>query len=389
VAAGFFIWMIAWGTQQSYSVFFKPLSDEFGWSHAETVMAYSILSLVQAFAGIFMGWLTDKLGPRKVVTIFGSFLGIAYLLMSHMDTLWQFQVYYALIAAIGLSTATIPMMATIARWFTNRRGLMSALVQTGSGLGGVILAPVSGWLIIGYGWRSAYLIIGIVALLITTLAGLTLRRDPKIKDQLTEESSTSKSQSAQPASKGIALSEALYTKQFWIVAGLFFSFGFCRSSFLPHIAAHVQHLGFSLTEGANIVAVLTLSSILGRFWLGRMGNKSAFIISFAVTTVALIWGIFAGDLWGLFLFGVIFGVGWGAQAVLRFIITADAFGTTSIGLIMGVLVFSEAIAAAIGSYLSGLLFDMTGSYQPAFWVSIPVSLSGIILATLIKPLKTA
>jgi MFS family permease len=391
VAAGFFIWLIAWGTQNSYAVFFTPLSDEFGWSHAETVLAYSTLSIVLAFSGIFMGWLTDRLGPRKVVTIFGSFLGIAYLLMSHMNNLWQFEVYYALFAAIGLSTATIPIMATIARWFTQKRGLMSAIVQTGTGLGGFILAPFSGWLIISYGWRLAYTVIGVIALVIFIIAGLTLKRNPSAKEQLKNEvsetsSSTVKKQNTGTIGKGISLREAMHTSQFWIVAGVFFSFGFCRSGFIPHLASHAQELGFSLTDGAQVVAILTISSIAGRFWLGRMGSKKAFIISFAVTTVSLIWALFTADLWGLYLFSVIFGIGWGAQAVLRFTISADTFGLASIGLIMGVLVFPEAIAAAIGSYLSGYLFDITGSYQLAFGVGIPISIAGIILAATLKPI---
>jgi len=95
-AAGFAIWLIGWGTYTPcFSVFFKPLLAEFGWSRAETSLAYSLSFLVQAGLAIMMGWLTDRLGPRIVMTVLGSFLGVSYLLMSQVSALWQFQINYA------------------------------------------------------------------------------------------------------------------------------------------------------------------------------------------------------------------------------------------------------------------------------------------------------
>ena len=96
---------------------------------------------------IVTGWLTDRLGPRLVVTIFGSFLGISYLLMSQVNALWQFYFNYGVLAAIGMSVTATPIMATVARWFVRRRGLMTGIVQAGLGIGGLIIAPLTGWLI--------------------------------------------------------------------------------------------------------------------------------------------------------------------------------------------------------------------------------------------------
>ena len=124
VGACFSIWLIAWGAQSTFGIFYLPVMNEFGWTRADTVLAYSLASIVISFMGIVLGWLTDKLGPRLVVTIFGSFLGIAYLLLSRVSSLLQFQIYYALVASIGLSTATTPIMSTIARWFRDKIGLM-------------------------------------------------------------------------------------------------------------------------------------------------------------------------------------------------------------------------------------------------------------------------
>ena len=100
---------------------------------------------------------------------------------------------------------------------------------------------------------------------------------------------------------GLSLREAVRTSQFWMIAGLYFSFGFCRTTFLVHMAAHVQDLGFSLSDGANVLVVIMAASIIGRIGMGRVadmiGSRPAFMISFTAIAVSLIWGLIAVDLW--------------------------------------------------------------------------------------------
>jgi MFS transporter, OFA family, oxalate/formate antiporter len=393
--AGFAIWLIGWGTYSpGFSVFFKPLLAEFGWSRAETSLAYSLSFLVQAGLGIVMGWLTDRLGPRIVMTLLGSFLGVSYLLMSQVSNLWQFQINYALVGGIGISTLSVPVMVTVARWFIKKRGLMLGIVQAGNGVGGFIFPPLAGWLILSYGWRSAYAIFGIIALAGIMIAGFFLKRDPRDMGQLPDGESRSVSLPARHSNPGfkevgVSLRETIRTRQFWMIAGIYCSFGFCRSTFLAHMPAHVQDMGFSLADGANILAVITGSSMFSRIGMGRVadriGNRKAFMISFAVTTISLLWGLAAHDLWELYLFSFVFGVGWGNQAVLRFSLTSELFGIASLGLVMGILGVAESVAATFGSYFAGCIFDVLGSYQLVFWLGVGISSMGILLAWLLRP----
>lgn len=395
VAAGFVLFMVTFGISQSFGVFFRPLLDEFGWSRAETASAYAIIAVVQAAVSVVMGWLTDRLGPKKVISIFGSCIGIAYLLLSQINELWQFRLLYALVG-VGTSTTLIPVMTTVSRWFAKKRGLMTGLVQSGVGIGGLIFAPLTGWLITTYGWRSSYSILGIIGLVITVATGLLIKRDPRNVGQLpdgvtrietpAEKIPVGKRPAESTQAKGLSGLQALHTSQFWVISAIFFSFGFCRSTFLPHIAAHVQDLGFSLADGANVVAALTVSSIPGRFWVGWLSSKSAFMLAFGITTLALAWGMMTGDLWGLYLFSIAFGLGWGAQAVLRFTTTAETFGLASLGLILGIFGLAEAAASAFGSYIAGYVFDIFGSYQIAFILGIAFSIAGVILAWRLTPL---
>ncbi|MBN2061530.1 MAG: MFS transporter [Deltaproteobacteria bacterium] len=395
-AAGFWIWFILYGAYCTFGVFFVPVSAEFGWSRADTSLALSLNGLISGLLSLIMGLLTDKLGPRIVVIFFGSFSGIAYLLLSHTTTLWQFILYHALFSSIGISTVSIPIMATVSRWFIKRRGLMSGIVQSGLSIGGFIILPVTGWIITGYGWRTAYVALGIFTLAGTALSGLFLRRDPQsmglFPDNARAKSDPGNKKSAAeltPAS--LSVRQIFFTSQFWVLAGLYFSFGFCRSTFITHIAPHVQDLGFTLAQGANVLAIINLSSILGRIAMGRcgdvMGIRKAMMISYTATVVDILWGLYTRSLWGLYCYAVIFGFGWGAQAVLRFPATVEAFGLHSTGFIMGILgVFENVVAASVGIWIGGYIFDSVGNYWPIYWTGLVISIVAVILASMVKPL---
>ncbi len=393
--AGFWVWFIGFGIYGTFSVFFVPISTEFGWTRADTALASSLCGLMMGLLALIMGWLTDRLGPRFVVTFFGSFMGIAFLLLSRTTELWQFTLNHALISAIGISTASVPIMATVSRWFNKRRGFISGLVQSGVGVGGFIICPLTGWLITNYGWRAAYALLGIIALVGIIASGLFLRRDPRDMglqpDGAGEGSAVpAKNSGSQPVAPVFNLKEAFFSDQFWVLAGLYFVFGFCRSTFTIHIAPHVQDLGFTLAQAANVVAIINVASIFGRIIMGRaadvMGIRGAMMISYAATMVDMIWGLYARSLWGLNLYAGIFGFGWGAQAVLRFPATAEAFGLRSAGLVMGIMgIFENVIAAAIGVWFAGYLFDFMGNYRPVYWTGLGIATAGLILASMVKP----
>ena len=396
-AAGFIVWMIGFGISNTFGIFYKPMLTEFGWARADTVFAYSLGILISAALSIITGWLTDKLGPRIIVTIFGSFLGISCLLMSQVDALWQFYLTYGVLTAVGMSVTATPIMATVARWFVRRRGLMTGIVQAGLGIGGLIIVPLTGWLIFNFGWRTAYWVLGIIAILGFVISGLFMKRDPQDMGQYPDGLAEPTDPTIIPnqhksLNDDIVLRKIIVTRRFWIIAALYAIFGFCRSTFLAHFAAHMQDVGFSLTEASNVIAFLMVSSIAGRVGMGRAadatGNKIAFMMSYAATAFSLIWVLFVGELWGFYLFAFIFGLGWGGQAVLRFSSTAEAFGLVSLGFIMGILNLGEAFAAALGSYGAGLVFDILGHYRPVFWAGVVLSILGVILAGFLRPPKS-
>lgn len=393
-AAGFTTWFVGWGAYAlCFGVFFKPLLAEFHWTRAEISMVYSISLFIQATLGITTGWLTDRLGPRIVVTVFGSFLGWSFLLTSQISNLWQFILSYAVVGGIGASILNIPIMATVTRWFVIRRGLMTGIVQAGAGIGGFFLAPFSGWLIINYGWRTAAIIMGCFTATLMVLAGLFLIRDPGDIGQSPDGFMTDTS-SQRPLRNNTAhfssppLRTYLRTAPFWMLTGIFASFGYIRSTLTAHTAAHVQDFGHSLADGANVLALISMASVIGRIGMGRLadiiGNRRTLIISYTVLTLVIVWLMTSANLWQFYAFGMIYGFGWGALAVLRFAVTAQVFGLASVGFIMGILGFSESVAATFSSYFGGLMFDLSGDYTTAFGICLAVSCLGLFLSWRLK-----
>lgn len=394
-AACFATWFIGWGGYaMSFGVFFKPLLEEFHWTRAETSIAYAVSLLVQAGLGIVMGWLTDRLGPRIVVSVFGSFLGWSFLLVSQVNSLWQFIVFYAVVGGIGASTLNIPIMATATRWFVKRRGLMAGIIQTGAGAGGFVFAPLAGWLILHYGWRTASIVLGVLAAVLMVLAGLFLVRDPRDMGLFPDGLRPGPEKVAGPSKVDIRPSRTSFrnifkTAPFWMLTIIYASFGYYRSTFTAHLAAHVQDVGFTLSDGAYVLALISIGTILGRIGMGRLGDmigtRRTLIMSFMVTALIIAWLTMSDRLWELYVFGIFYGIGWGAVAVLRFAVTAEVFGLGSVGLIMGILGFSESLAATFSTYFGGFLFDRSGNYDLAFILCIAVSVLGMLMSWRLKP----
>ena len=176
----FLIMMASIGSHTSFGVFFKPLLTEFGWTRAMTSGAFSLSMIVGGLLGILVGGLTDRFGPRIVLTFCGLFLGLGYLLMSQASVLWQLYLFYGIIG-IGMAGAWVPLVSTTARWFVKRRGMMTGFVVAGQGIGTLIAPPVANQLISVYGWRTSYIILGVTVFIVIVLAAQYMRRDPEQK----------------------------------------------------------------------------------------------------------------------------------------------------------------------------------------------------------------
>jgi len=388
VGASLLIMSIMWGGYYAFGVFFKPVLDEFGWTRAMISGAFSLASIVNGLLTVAVGGLTDKYGPRMVMTVCGLLLGLGFILMSQVSDVFQLYLFYGILVGAGMSGSFVPLTSTVARWFFKRRGLMTGIVAAGSGIGALIGPPVASRLIFIYGWRMSYVILGGITLLTVVLSTQLIKRDPKQVGQFPYGENEIGEVGLNLRVEEFSLKEAVRVPQFWIFSATGFCYGYCVFAIMVHIIPHATESGISAVRAANILATIGGFSILGKVLLGRagdiIGNRRTLILGFILMSIALICLAPAKMAWMPFLIAGIFGFAYGGIAVSHSPLLAELFGLRSHALIFGVFAISVSLGRATGPLLTGYLFDVTNSYQMAFLVCAVISLTGILFAAFLR-----
>lgn len=391
VLAGFSIQAVAWGTSNTFGIFFNPLLNEFGWERATISGAVSLSVLTYGSVGMIAGRLGDRFGPRIVMIGCGVFLGLGYLLMSQVNAVWQLYLFYGAIVGIGLSGMDVLLLSAVARWFVKKRGMMSGILKIGTGAGMMFMPLVANGLISGHGWRFAYIIIGIIVLVSVVSAAQFLRRDPSQMGVLPYGADKANAGNLNSVEAGVSLQEAIHTRQFWVLCAIYGLFLFCAYIILVHIVPHAIELGVTAASAASIVATIGGVSIVGRFVMGtasdRVGNKLAVTICCIILVVALFWLQSARELWMLYLFAGIYGFAHGGFFAVLSPMVAELFGLRSHGTLFGAVFFAGAVGGSIGPPLAGHIFDVTGNYQLAFIISAVAGVIALILALLLRSMS--
>ncbi len=388
VAVAFIIMLAIYGINYSFGIFFKPILAEFGWTRATTAGAFSLAWIVTGLVSIFLGALNDRLGPRVVLSLCGFFSGLGYFLMSQISSLWQLYIFYGVIIGAGIS-AFIPMVSTVARWFVRRRSMMTGIVAAGIGMGALIVPPLANLLIAQYQWRTSYMILGIVVIVVVIVCSQFLKRDPAQTGQVPYGANEAIETRLNIDVAPYSLKQAIATRQFWMVLAMLFCSGFCLYAIQVHLAPHVTDMGVSALSAATILGVAGGASIVGRAVLGsigdKIGNRQAYLMGYVLIVIALAWLIPSRELWSFYLFAVIFGLAYGNCDTQQSPLIAALFGLTSHGLIFGVLSIGYSLGAALGPFVTGYLYDTTGNYLIAFILCAIIGIAGIALSALLRP----
>ena len=390
VAAALSMSIVMWGARLSFGVFFAPVLDEFGWSRAATSGGFSVTWVFTGLLSIVVGRLNDKFGPRMIMTGAGFLLGLGYLLMSRLSSMWQLYLFYGVIS-IGMSAAVVPILSTIARWFVKMRAFMTGIVLASTGIGLMVIVPAANQAILHYGWRTVYMIVGIVVLVVVVISAQFLRRDPYVVGKLPYGYDGTSTAPSGARTYGLSFKEALRTKQVWLISLVYFCTYFVYHIFVVHMVIYAIGQGISSPWAVGIMAFLGAAGIAGRIIMGffadRIGNKQAMVLSAGLMMLALFWLLVAKGLWMLFLFGAAFGFGHGGIATMESPIVANVFGMRSHGVILGLVFFVDTVGGAIGPFLAGYIFDVTSSYRLALLLCAIFGAINLIVILFLRPLK--
>jgi OFA family oxalate/formate antiporter-like MFS transporter len=373
----------------TFGVFLIPLTTQFNWGRGEFSGASAVGAPISAVAAIISGRLSDKYGPRPLVTAFGVVMAISYILLSQVDSLWQVYLVMGLLMPIAMSGCLVPVMSTISRWFSKKRATALGITMTGFALGTVIWPPIAQLLISSYGWQEAFVVLALIIAVVSIPIAQFMKHSPQRVRLLPYGVSTTMEgdEELSLVDEGLSLREAMKTKHFWLWGPILFCFFFCLDLIVTHIVAYALDAGIPAIVAAATLSIIGGISIIGRLSGGlisdRIGLKKMASGSLSLIMVALAVLLSDQEGWSFYAFTLIFGLGYGLFIILESAMPAGLFGTKSLGTIMATLGLFAMIGSAAGRTLAGTIFDMTGSYKIAFLLCTVLAVMAIIISMLL------
>ncbi len=390
VAVSFTVLNLAFGVRLSFSIFFEALtrSSEFTWSRADTAGVFSLTMILALVLTGPVGWLLDRLGPRRVYLLGLTVMASGLALTSRLQNLLQFYLFYGVWTGAGISILGLAIhAATISRWFSarGRRGLAIGVAFSGTGVGILVLAPVVERFIALYGWRTAYLILaGLVALVGYPVVWFFLRDHPQELGLWPDGARPDRAgwvDGSNGWEKAVDVSwtwnAAARTGAFWLIlaAGTFSLFTLRMVT--VHQVAHFVDRGIPRLTAAAVLGMGGLVTAVSFIVFGqlsdRIGRERAFYLGSLAHILALLLLLTVRadmPMPLLYLYPVLWGMGEGSRSSLLSAIASDTFPGPALGAIVGSLGAAFGLGAATGSWVGGWIYDRTGSYEPAFLAAL-------------------
>ena len=266
------------------------------------------------------------------------------------------------------------------------------ITVAGFGLGGVVGPALSQWLVSTSGWRQAYLILCLFAALVIIPVAQFLKHNPHqagVKPYGADESITDGSSLN---TSGFSLTQAMKTSRFWIWGLILFCFFFCIQVVIVHITPYAFDVEIPAMIAASMTSIIAGGSIIGKIAVGfisdRIGTRILLIVCVSLGTLALLWLLFAREIWMLYLFAVVFGIGYGGIVLLQTVITAELFGLASLGMMLAAYLLCSTLGGSLGAPLAGAIFDNTRDYSSAFFICLMTCVSSTILSFILLKAKS-
>ncbi len=364
------------GMHSSFGVFNVALLDTFGWSRGATAGIFSIVLTVDALLSPLVGHLLDRYGTKRIAIAGCLALVIGLFLSSRVSALWQLYICFGVILAVGFTfTGMVPHIFLISEWFSTKRASAIGFVYAGSGVGIMLLAPLSEWLISTYGWASAFEIFAALVLIgVLPMIGLYYEQGPHGHEahggRLLRHSEKT------PPGNQWTAKLALQSLQFWLLFISRIAAACGTTVIVTHQVAHVVDVGFSKFLAASVFGLAGITSSFGRVIFGfiadRLSKQAAYTVNIAMTVIgvgALMILRDPSQAWRLYVYVIFFGIGFGSRAVIFSALTADIFSGKGFGSILGYSTVAVGVGGALGSYLGGAFHDWTGSYLVSFGLS--------------------
>jgi len=372
------------GALSSISVFLKPLTAELGGLRGATSFAYTAGFLASGVGGILMGYLNDRFTTRAVVFGGALALGVAYLLLSVHQSLWQLYLFFVLMGGLGVAAFRAPLIANVGIWFNRNKGLALGLTTAGQALGQGFVPFVAGLLIPALGWRAAYVVLGVATLGLLVPLSAAVRTPPGLTAvRAGADGPKAPAGAAPPIPPGQLVA--------WLSAAVVFCC-VCMSTALVHVVALAQDAGMGAEQAAGIIGLVFATSFVGRIGFGRLadriGGARAYFIASAGQTSLVFWFTQMNSLWGFYLLAVAFGLFFSGVMTCLVITVREMTPMRRRGLSQAIISLFGSTGMGLGGFQGGLFFDLTGSYTLPFAIAAAAGVCNlIVVGALVRRLR--
>lgn len=369
VAVCFVVNFIVFGISiNTFTVYVKPIEAEMGWLRGEISLAIMIGALSMGAAASFIGRLIDRVGARVVMAAGATIVGVVSMFLAQAQSLTYFYAMFV-VSGVGQAGATIiPISLVISNWFEVKRGKALGIAMTGTGLGAMVMVPVTSWIVVSWDWRTAFFSMGCVILLTVPMTLLLIRTRPSDMGLLPDGGEVTDAAPARP--RGLSVPEAFRTPAFWLIGSMMLLAGLVAMGIGVHLMPYLTDIGHPEAMASLIISIISGLTVVGKIGLGfvvdRWGLQRTLVLAYGVLVVGILLLTGAKALPVACVFAVVYGFAIGAPLLINPALTAECMGLANFGAVFGVLTLLNTIGVAIGAVLTGVVYDNVGSYLPAF-----------------------
>ena len=384
--------LIFLGLIYGWSIFVVPLENEFGWSRSETSLTFTISIMAMCLSMLAGGMFNGKQDKPLISMIISAVLIAAgFILTSQANSLMAFYICYGVLCGAGVGFAYVEIIGVISKWFPAKQGIISGMMMMAFGMGAMVLGPVCTALMGNAGWRTVFVMLGIIMSIVLAVSGVLMKAANVDADAKATESNGIDGQEIELATEDKRPAETVRTVEFWIL--FFFTMVLSASglALMGHIAPCVIGLGVSAQTAALVAGITSFANGFGRIVYGSSYDKFGisktmlissvvFLIATIITAAGIRTEVLAILVAGCFLLGLSFGAAPPTSATA----IARIFGNRYFSANFGIASSQLILAAFIGPYLGGVVYTATGSYAITFCCFIPFGIIAILFALIMK-----
>lgn len=380
VGGAFLLLFCSMGTHfYAFPVFFDVMVREMEWTRTQVALALTVGTFVLGAVGLLVGGLIHKVGLRPVLVCGTLIAGLGFLLLTTVTEPWQFYLYYGLVLSAGIAgIEAVPTMTAVEAWFDRGKSTALGVATTGMGVGGVVMAPLAGWLISKYDWQITFVFMAGIVILVGIPISVIVMRTPggrKVAPRQEQQEGLE--------ARDATIGQALRQKSFWLISIGAMLWLWAYLIGLTHQVAFAVDIGIDRVAAAGAVGLLCAFSIPGRLGFGKLGDimdkRYVMMMAAGLQVLAFVILLKTTNLTMLYIYSCLIGVSIGGLTPILPGLLTDYFGRNHFAAIYGASGMVNTLGLMIGPVYGGWIFDTTGSYSLAFLSGIIVTLLAVVL----------